>query len=115
MRKIVLFAFQGELMCFVHVLLNALEMQERGMEPQIVLEGASVTLVSKLEMAENPFHQLWVKTMRAGLVAGACKACSAKLDVLDEVQQAGLTMLDGMSGHPSMAVWMEDGYEILTF
>lgn len=115
MTKVALFAFEGELLCFVHVLLNALDMQERGMEAQIVLEGASVKLVEPLEVASNPFHQLWIKACRAGLVAGACKACSSKLGVLEVVQAAGLPLLEGMSGHPSMAVWMADGYEIITF
>ena len=32
MKKVVLFAFNGELMCFIHVLLNALDMNERGHE-----------------------------------------------------------------------------------
>jgi len=30
MKKVALFAFNGELMCFVHVLLNALEMKDKG-------------------------------------------------------------------------------------
>ena len=29
-KKIVLFAFQGEVMCFVHVLLNAREYHDKG-------------------------------------------------------------------------------------
>ncbi len=115
MKKVALFAFEGELLCFVHVLLNGLDMAERGMEAQIVLEGASVKLVSALEKEGNPFNALWVKALRAGLLAGACKACSAKLGVLEVVEKAGLPLLEGMNGHPSMAAWMEDGYEILTF
>ena len=35
MRKFVLFAFNGELMCFIHVLLNALDMQEKGFDVKI--------------------------------------------------------------------------------
>lgn len=115
MKKIALFAFEGELMCFVHVLLNGLDMQARGMEAKIILEGASVTLVQKLEQETNPFHQLWGKARAAGLVAGACKACSAKLGVLESVEAAGLPLLEGMSGHPAMAEWIENGYEIVTF
>jgi hypothetical protein len=115
MKKMALFAFEGELMCFVHVLLNGLDMQERGMEAQIILEGEAVTLVEKLEQAANPFHALWNKARKAGLVAGACRACSAKLGVLPAVETAGLPLLDGMSGHPAMAEWLEQGYEIVTF
>lgn len=115
MKKIALFAFEGELLCFVHVLLNALDMAERGMEAKIVLEGTAVKLVDQLQKKENPFHPLWSKARDAGLVAGACKACSAKLGVLQIIEAAGLPFLEGMSGHPSMAEWMEEGYEIITF
>ena len=30
MEKVALFAFNGELMCFIHVLLNAIDMKEKG-------------------------------------------------------------------------------------
>ena len=40
-EKVVLVAFQGEPMCFVHVLLNALDMHERGFDVKVVIEGAA--------------------------------------------------------------------------
>ncbi|WFS61960.1 DsrE family protein [Pseudodesulfovibrio thermohalotolerans] len=110
-----LYAFNGELMCFVHVLLNALDMKDRGKEAIIVFEGAAVKLVPELEKPENPFHQLYQRAREAGLVAGACKACSSKLGVLDAVKASGLPLLDDMSGHPSMAAYMDKGYTVLTF
>lgn len=115
MKKIALFAFNGELMCFVHVLLNALDMKEAGSEPTIVFEGASVKLVPELAKKENPFNMLYTKAKDAGLIAGACKACSAKMGVLDAVKTEGLILLDDMSGHPSIRGYMDKGYEVLTF
>ena len=41
MEKVALFAFKGEPMCFIHVLLNALDMSKRGYEVKIVIEGAA--------------------------------------------------------------------------
>ena len=110
-----LYAFNGELMCFVHVLLNALDMKAKGKEAIIVFEGASVKLVPELEKPDTPFSNLYFKAKEAGLIEGACKACSAKMGVLDAVKEAGLTLLDDMSGHPSMAAYMDKGYTILTF
>jgi len=46
MKKVALFAFNGELMCFIHVLLNALDMNERGHQVKIVIEGAATSVVS---------------------------------------------------------------------
>jgi len=110
-----LFSFNGEMMCFVHVLLNALDMKAKGKEAVIVMEGASVTLVPELENPANTFHALYEKARKAGLFAGVCKACSAKLGVLDAVMESGLPLLDDMSGHPSMEAYASQGYTIITF
>jgi len=110
-----LYAFNGELMCFVHVLLNALDMKEKGKAPLVVIEGAAVKLVPELEKESCPFHALYKKAKGAGLIDGVCKACSAKLGVLDEVKSSGLPLLEDMSGHPSIAAYADKGYTIITF
>lgn len=110
-----LYAFNGEMMCFVHVLLNALDMKGKGTECTIVFEGASVKLIPELEKKDNPFSALYAKARDAGLIDGACKACSSKMGVLDAVKEAGIPLLDDMSGHPSMSNYMIRGYTILTF
>ncbi len=113
--KVVLFPFNGELMCFIHVLLNALDMKERGYDVGIVIEGAATTLVPKLADASNPMHGLYKQTKEAGLIFGACKACSAKLGVLEAVEAEGLALLGDMKGHPSMAGYLEQDYQVITF
>ncbi|MUM77474.1 cytoplasmic protein [Pseudodesulfovibrio sp. F-1] len=110
-----LYAFSGESSCFVHVLLNGLDMAERGHRAAIVFEGAAVTLVPELEKPDHPLNALYRKARQQGLVDGACRACSAKLGVLDAVRAAGLPLLDDMSGHPSMAEYISQGYTIITF
>lgn len=115
MEKVALFAFNGEMMCFVHVLLNALDLRAKGHQPRIVFEGAAVKLAPELHRESNPFHALYLKAREAGLVAGVCKACSSKLGVLDEVVATGLPLLDDMQGHPSMSGFLERGYRIITF
>ena len=114
-NKVALFAFNGELLCFVHVLLNGLDMAERGVTAEIVLEGMSVKLVEELEKDACPFHGLWTQARAKGIVAGACRACSAKLGALEAVEKAGLALLDDMKGHPSMAAYRERGFTIITF
>ena len=110
-----LYAFNGEMMCFVHVLLNALDMKAKGTECTIVFEGASVKLIPELESGNTPFSPLYFKVKEAGLIDGACKACSSKMGVLDAVKEAGIPLLDDMSGHPAMSTYMIKGYTVLTF
>ncbi len=115
MKKVALFAFNGDLMCFVHVLLNALDMSEREYEVKIVIEGAATKLVPELAKENNPMHQLYKKAKGLDLIDGACKACSNKTGVLEGVKAEGLRLLDEMGGHPSIARYREEGFEVITF
>jgi hypothetical protein len=78
MRKMALFVFNGDPMCFIHVLLNALDMKEKTYEVKVIIEGAATKLVPELAKSDNPLHKLWEKAKSAGLVDGVCKACSNK-------------------------------------
>lgn len=115
MSKNALFVFNGEPMCFVHVLLNALDMKSKGDDVKIILEGASVTLVSELVKYSNPLNGLWKKALEANLVDGVCKACAQKLGTLDDAVKQGLTLLDDMSGHVGIAKYQKSGFTIITF
>ena len=59
--------------------------------------------------------RLFAQVREKGLLAGACKACSVKLGVAAEVEAAGVPLIGDMSGHPSMASYMEAGWQVITF
>ncbi len=115
MKKFMLFVFNGDAMCFIHVLLNALDMKDRGHETGIVIEGSAVGLLPDLALDQNSLHLLWEKTKAAGLVTGVCKACSGKMGTLDSAISQGLAVLEDIGGHPSIAKYREQGYEVITF
>jgi hypothetical protein len=115
MKKFALFVFNGDPVCFIHVLLNALDMNAKGHEVKIIIEGASVKLIPELVKPGNPLNGLWKKNLEADLVEGVCKACSSKLGTLEAAKEQGLTLLGDMSGHPGMAACRDKGYEIITF
>ena len=114
MKKVVLFAFRGDEMCFVHVLLNAQSFHNAGFETRIVLEGESVMLVERFT-EEGPLNGLFARCREAGLVAGVCLACAKKLGSYEACEEQGLPMLSDMSGHVGMAPFADSGYEIITF
>ena len=114
-ERIALFVFNGDPICFVHVLLNALDFHAKGVEARIIVEGAATQLIPKLEKEENPLHQLWQKVKQHDLVEGACKACSQKMGTDKDAHAQGLALLDDMTGHPGMAAYRERGFEIITF
>jgi hypothetical protein len=115
MGKTVLFAFNGEFMCFIHVLLNALDMKAKGTDVKIVIEGSATKLIPDLAKQGNPMASLYMKAKEQDLIDGVCKACSNKMGTLDAAKQEGLKLLDDMSGHPSMARYQEQGFEVITF
>jgi len=113
--KFALFVFNGDASCFIHVLLNALDLDRRGHEARIVIEGAATALVPELTRQGAPLHPLYRKAREKGLIHGTCKACSAKWKVLQAAQEEGLTLLEDMSGHPSLGGYLEEGYRVITF
>lgn len=115
MKKLALFAFNGEVMCFVHVLLNALDLKEKGHEVKIIIEGSATQLVPDLAQKSNPLSGLYAKAKNTGVIAGVCKACSQKMGTLEAAKAEGLALLDDMNGHPGMAGYMAQGYKIITF
>jgi hypothetical protein len=111
MNKYVIFAFRGNPMCFVHVLLNALDMDSKGMDAKIVIEGEAVALLKEMEESNNPLYK---KAKEKKLIDAICKGCSAKMGVLEYNSTTGIPLVGDMSGHPSMSSYIEKGYQILT-
>ena len=111
MKKIALYAFKGEKMCFMHVLLNAIDMSSKGIEVKIVIEGDAVKLLEKFVELENP---LFSKAIRMGLIDCVCKACSAKMGVFEYNEKSGIRISGEMNGHPPMEAYIKDGFEIIT-
>ena len=111
MGKYVTFAFKGEPMCFIHVLLNAMDLAAKGHEARIVMEGEAVTLIKTLTESGDP---LFKKAREQGLIDSVCKACSNKLGVLSYNEASGIPLKGDMSGHPSFAAFLEAGYTLIT-
>lgn len=111
MRKVAFFAFKGEEMCFAHLLLNVIDLHEKGVPATIIMEGEAVKLIKPLEESNNPLYK---KAKDLGLFDCICKACSAKLGVLEYNETVGIPIKGNLQGHPAMHDYLNDGYEIIT-
>jgi len=114
-KRVALIAFNGDPMCFVHVLLNALDMDIKGYEVKIVIEGSATKTVNQLLENGNPFSKLYLEVRDKGLIDGVCQACAHKMDALEGIREQGLPLLNDMKGHPGLAKYMEQGFELITF
>ena len=113
--KVALFAFNGDPMCFVHVLLNALDLAQKGHEAKIIIEGTTTKLVKDFhEDQSKPFAPLYKKACEQRLVSCVCKACANKTGSLQSAIEQGLAVCDDMSGHPGITRFLEEGYQVLT-
>ncbi|MDJ0762822.1 MAG: cytoplasmic protein [Myxococcota bacterium] len=116
MKKLVLFAFNGEPMCFAHVLLNAFDLRERGHEARIVMEGSATRLIKDLHEDESlPFAKPYEKAVQEGLIDAVCEACAQKMGSKESAQAQGLKLVGEMKGHPSIARYLEEGFEVMNF
>ena len=114
MQKTVLVAFNGDMTCFVHVLLNALDMADKGIAVKIVIEGSATKLIPDLAK-ESGISSLYKRIKELKLIDCVCQACAAKMGVLDAVTAEGLPMCAEMKGHPSLGRYQQEGYTIITF
>lgn len=115
MEKIALVAYTGELMCFSHVMLYALDYAEKGHTVSVIIEGAATKLITDLAKPETPFAPLYMKLREQKLIGCICKACSVKMGTYEEAVRQELTMGEDMSGHPSLEQYTKEGYVIMTF
>lgn len=111
MKKVLFYGMTENKMCFQHILLNALDLREEGVECKIIFEGASVKLVSVFEKEGNKLYQ---KLKELDMIAGVCVACSKVLGVYEDNLASGLKMLDDMLGHAGMKAYAKEGYEIIS-
>lgn len=115
MKKVALFAFSPDPGCFAHVMLNALEMRDRGWEVKIVLEGEATKHVAVMRNETKPFHALYRRTLNEGLFDCVCKACAVKFGVLPAAIEQNIRVCDEMEGHPAVGRYLADGWEVLVF
>jgi hypothetical protein len=114
-KKIAVFAFNGEPICFIHALMNSIEMKEKGYDVKLIIEGAATRLVKEAMGDKKPFTDLYEKAKNSGLIDCVCKACAAKMESLESAKEQNLVLCDEMFGHPSMTRYLEEGYEIIVF
>lgn len=112
--KTAIFAFKGNPVCFVHVLLNAFDLHEKGGVVKIVLEGEATKLIIELRKPGNPLHALYEKAKKLELIDAVCRACAIKMDALETAEAEGFRIADDMAGHAGMAPYIEQGYTIVT-
>jgi predicted peroxiredoxin len=111
--KVAIFAFNGEPMCFIHALLYAEDMHTKGHDVKLIIEGSATKLVKELADLEKPFHSLYDKVKKLGVIDCVCQACSKKMGAFEAAIEQGLKVSGEMKGHPSLLKFVEEDYEVV--
>jgi hypothetical protein len=114
MKKVAVFAFSGDPATFAHAMLTVMDMKDRGYDVKLVVEGDATKLLSLLRNETKPFADVYRRCRDSGLIDRVCRACATRTGVVPVVIEQNLKFGDDMAGHPAMAGYMEQGYEVLT-
>jgi len=114
-KKVALFAFKEDSVCFIHVLLNALDMKRKEYDVKIIIEGQATKLIPEFSKSGSFLHEMFAQVKGENLIEGVCRACSYKMNTLKDAEDQNLPLLADMSGHPGIARYIDNGYEIITF
>ena len=111
---IVLFAGPEPPCKVMHAFVFARDIEARGGEAKIILEGASPELLLELPNPKHKMHAMYSKVKQEGLIAGVCKACALQAKAVEAAQAEGIPLIDDAFGHVSLAPFIEQGFHIVT-
>ncbi|MCJ7737353.1 MAG: cytoplasmic protein [Anaerolineae bacterium] len=115
-EKVAIFLFAGpERPCrMIHTFIWALDIQRRGGEVKVVLEGEAPRWLLVLPDPEHGRHNLYQMVKDAGLIDAVCKACAVQARALEAAAEEGLRLVHDASGHVSLMPYAEGGFRIVT-
>lgn len=89
------------------------EFHGAGDDVKLIFDGAGTRWPGKLSHPDHDAHRLYESVEET--VVGACSYCAEAFEATDDVQNAGVKLLDECKRHPSFRTLLQDGYEVLTF
>lgn len=96
-----------------NALTTAQEFKEAGDESVIVFDGAGTKWVPELSDPDHKYHRLLEQVRDR--VEGACVYCARAYGVKDEIDAAGIPLIDDFRGHPSVRDLIARGFHVITF
>jgi len=96
-----------------NALVTAKEFKETGEDVTIVFDGAGTTWIGTLNDPSHRYHKAFEDVRDR--IAGACSYCAGRYGVTEQVEQAGIALLDEYEQHPSIRGLLADGFQVVTF
>jgi len=90
----------------------ASEAIEAGDELKIIFEGAGTKWIGEMEKTDHTLHQKYLGMKQH--ITGACAYCAKAFGVKNEIEKAGLPLLDEYKNHPSLRNLFVEGFHVIT-
>ena len=110
MKKQLFVIFTHNKGIFTHIILNVLDLDEKGYEVGIIFESEACKFVSDLE---KDTYEKWVKLKEKKLIVAVCEVCARATGALESAKRQGLPIHGDMSGHPPLREWIKHGYNVM--
>lgn len=99
----------------VHALLYSKELKEHGHEVVLVFDGAGTEWIEKWSKADSTdkLANSYKELREIGVTQAVCDFCASAFQVKESLQNSEVTLSDEYQGHPSIARWVDKGYELI--
>ena len=99
----------------VHALLYAKELHENGHEVVLIFDGAGTEWAAELgnPASESKIKPMYDQLREAGITEVVCDYCAGAFNVKESLITQKAPLLGEYAGHPSIAKWVNQGYQLL--
>lgn len=99
----------------LHALLYSRELKENGYEVVLIFDGAGTEWIEKWSQADSTdtLAQRYRELRELGVTQVICDFCASAFQVKESLNKQNVTLHDEYRGHPSIAKWVNRGYQII--
>lgn len=99
----------------VHAFLYTRELKEHGHEVTLVFDGAGTEWAEELTnpASESKLRPMYEEFKKQGATEVICDFCAGAFQVKEKLRERQLPLTAEYEGHPSLAKWVDQGYQIL--
>jgi hypothetical protein len=99
----------------VHALLYSQELLEHGHEVVLVFDGAGTEWIHRWTApnSEDPLLPTYQALHGKGIMEVVCDYCAGAFEVKEDLASRKVPMTSGYQGHPSIAFYVNKGYQLV--
>ena len=99
----------------LHALLYAKELKEHGHEVVLIFDGAGTTWAEQWTDPDrtSKYKEIYEALREQGVIEVVCDYCATAFKVKERLAARKAPFEDEYDGHPSVAKWADQGYELI--